>query len=70
MVPYNSEVKIQVGDPWLQLIPMSEKPIDLNVHLVDAETMNNLNTVNISSVGSYLKTIRNISKQRKLDENN
>lgn len=70
MVPYNSEVKIQVGDPWLQLIPMSEKPIDLNVHLVDSETMNNLNTVNISSVGSYLKTIRNISKQRKLDENN
>jgi len=32
--------------------------------------MQNLNTVNISSVGSYMKSIRNVGKQRKLDENN
>jgi hypothetical protein len=70
MVPWGSSIKVEVGDPWLQLIPMSDKPIKLNVHLVDANTMQKLNTVNISSVGSYMKTIRNVGKQRKLDENN
>lgn len=70
MVPWGSSIKIEVGDPWLQLVPLSDKPIKLNVHLVGADEMNKLNTVNISSVGSYMKSIRNMAKQRKLDENN
>jgi hypothetical protein len=70
MVKHGTEVKINTGDPWLQLIPMSEKPIEVKCQLVSDTEMNRLNTTNISSVGSYGKSIRNKKRQEgRLNEN-
>ena len=68
MIPFNSRVKINTGDPWLQIIPLSEKPIEIKCHLVSAEEMSRLNTTNISSVGSYGKSIHNRKRQEERDK--
>jgi hypothetical protein len=49
---------------------MSEKPIEVKCQLVSDTEMNRLNTTNISSVGSYGKSIRNKKRQEgRLNEN-
>jgi len=63
MLPFGQELKINPGDPWLQLIPMSENPIEVRCHIVSGEEMSRLNTTNISAVGSYMKSVKNIKKQ-------
>ena len=68
MIPFNSRVKINTGDPWLQIIPLSDKPIEIKCHLVSAEEMSRLNTTNISSVGSYAKSIHNRKRQEERDK--
>ena len=71
MIPFKGKVKINTGDPWLQLVPMSDKPIEVKCQLVSDEEMNRLNTTNISAVGSYGKSIRNKKRQEgRLNENN
>ena len=70
MVKNGSEIKINAGDPWLQLIPLSDAEIEIDC-LVSSEEMSRLNTTNISAVGSYMKTIKNIKKQKeRLDGKN
>ena len=71
MVKHGTSVKINTGDPWLQIIPMSEKPIEVRCQLVSAAEMNRLNSTNISAVGSYHKSIKNIKRQEgRLNEDN
>jgi len=70
MIKHGTSCKISTGDPWLQLIPMSEKPIEVKCQLVSDAEMNRLNTTNISAVGSYGKSIRNKKRQEgRLNEN-
>ena len=68
MVAFGSNVKIMTGDPWLQIIPLSDKPIEIECHLVSSEEMSRLNTTNISSVGSYAKSIHNRKRQEERDK--
>jgi len=71
MVKNGSEIKINAGDPWLQLIPLSDAEIEIDCQVVSSEEMSRLNTTNISAVGSYMKTIKNIKKQKeRLDGKN
>lgn len=72
MVKMDTKLKIPAGLPWLQLIPMSDKPIELECHLVSSEKLNQLNSgVGHSISGGYLKRIQAIRKQQeRLNENN
>ena len=62
-IKHGTSCKINTGDPWLQLIPMSEKKIEVKCQIVSNEEMNRLNTTNISAVGSYMKSIKNKQRQ-------
>ena len=67
-----TEFTIPAGLPWLQLIPLSEKPIEINCHLISSERQNQLNSgVNHSISGGYLKRKLAIRKQEeRLNEDN
>ena len=71
-VPYNTKLQINTGTPWLQLIPLSEKPVEVKCHLVSTQDLDQIMSANtfISITGGYLKKIRHIRKQQeRLDEN-
>ena len=72
MIPYNTKLQIDTGTPWLQLIPLSEKPIEVKCHLVSTQELEQIMNANaqISTTGGYLKKIKDIRKQQeRLDEN-
>ena len=72
VIPYNTKLQIDVGTPWLQLIPLSEKPVEVKCHLVSTADLQQIMSANtfISITGGYLKKIRDIRKQKeRLNEN-
>ena len=71
-IPYDTKLQINIGTPWLQLIPLSEKPVEVKCHLVSTEKFDQITSANtfISITGGYLKKIRDIRKQHeRLNEN-
>ena len=71
-IPYDTKLQINIGTPWLQLIPLSEKPVEVKCHLVSTEKFDQITSANtfISITGGYLKKIRDIRKQQeRLNEN-
>ena len=71
-IPYNTKLQIDVGTPWLQLIPLSEKPVEVKCHLISTAKLDQIMSANtfVSVAGGYLKKIRDIRKQQeRLNEN-
>jgi len=64
MVPFNSELTIEPGDPWLHLVPLTEKRIELKTHLVSSEELNKMNSL-MMGVGSYARFINRMKKKGK-----
>ena len=64
MVPFNSEIKVEVGDPWLQLIPLSDKRIKLKTELVTTQELAKLNSL-MMGLGSYQKFVNRMKRKGK-----
>ena len=62
MVPFNTELTIEPGDPWLHLIPLTDKRIKLNCHLVTTQELSKLNSL-MMGVGSYAKFIKRMKQK-------
>lgn len=71
-IPHDTQLTIPAGLPWLQLVPMSDKPVEIHCHLISSEKQNQLNSgVAHSTSGGYLKRIVAIRKQKeRLNEDN
>ena len=64
MVPFNSEIKVEVGDPWLHLIPLSDKRIKLKTELVTTQELAKLNSL-MMGLGSYQKFVNRMKRKGK-----
>jgi hypothetical protein len=64
MVPFNTELNIEPGDPWLHLLPLTEKKIKLKTHLVSTEELNKMNSL-MMGVGSYARFMNRMKRKGK-----
>ena len=64
MVPFNTELYIEPGDPWLHLLPLTEKKIKLKTHLVSTEELNKMNSL-MMGVGSYARFMNRMKRKGK-----